>query len=510
MNSLKPRILCVDDEPMNLNLLEAILTPCGYEVVMAANGLEALEKIERERVDIILLDLMMPGMDGFEVCHRIKSDERTRNIPVVMITGYAARENRIKGIEAGAEDFISKPFDVSEVVARISMLLKVKTLNDQLNSAYNNITSLLRVGEELIPSFDPLHFDLIASITKIVHQVIAWNDNIVDRPQVMLVGVRGESPEKLWYRFSCLDEVLSMAPLEIDLDRYLKPAGVKPITAIYNRSAPAGDELMRFAAALAECAIDPENLVVCHCDVISLCALNYGRQVSPFDAEVLNSVVVQCLFLQSLSCRVRETEDSFAYTVHALARASEVHDEDTGNHILRIGEYCALLANRLGMSEDFSSLIRLQAQMHDVGKIYIPAAILRKPGKLDPEEFAMMKQHPVYGALILGDHVRLTLARSIALTHHERYDGSGYPYGLSGEQIPIEGRIVNLADQYDALRNPRVYKAAYDHATTCRILLEGDGRTLPQHFDPAILAAFRELSDRFAKIYDALSQQEGH
>ncbi|HBA72970.1 MAG TPA: two-component system response regulator, partial [Geobacter sp.] len=142
----KPRILCVDDEPMNLSLLEAMLAPRGYEVTMASNGLEALEKIQRECVDILLLDVMMPEMDGFEVCRRIKSDDQYRNIPVVMITAYAARENRIKGIEAGAEDFISKPFDSMEVMARINMLLRVKALNDQLYSAYHNITSLTSFG----------------------------------------------------------------------------------------------------------------------------------------------------------------------------------------------------------------------------------------------------------------------------------------------------------------------------------------------------------------------------
>lgn len=246
-----------------------------------------------------------------------------------------------------------------------------------------------------------------------------------------------------------------------------------------------------------------ENFVICQHDLISLCAFNYGRDVTRFDAEVLNSVVAQGLFLQSLSSQVRETEDAFAYTVHALARASEVNDEDTGNHILRVGEYCALLAAKLGMPEQFVSLIRLQSQMHDIGKIHTPSAILKKPGKLTHEEFEIMKLHTIQGTRILGNHIRLSLAGSIALSHHERYDGSGYPYGLTGEHIPIEGRITNLADQYDALRNPRVYKPAYDHATTCRILLEGDGRSHPWHFDPSVLGAFRELGSAFEDIYES-------
>ena len=139
MNQHMARIMCVDDEPLNLSLLEAMLAPRGYEVVAAANGPEALEKIQAERIDICLLDVMMPGMDGFEVCRRIKSDDLHRNIPVVMITSYADLKNRIRGIEAGAEDFISKPFDSAEVLARIKMLLHVRSLNEQLQNAHDRL-----------------------------------------------------------------------------------------------------------------------------------------------------------------------------------------------------------------------------------------------------------------------------------------------------------------------------------------------------------------------------------
>lgn len=193
-----------------------------------------------------------------------------------------------------------------------------------------------------------------------------------------------------------------------------------------------------------------------------------------------------------------------AYTVWALARATEANDEDTGNHITRVGEYCALIARHLCMPEKFTSIIKLQAQMHDVGKIHTRPAILKKPGKLTPEEFEDIKQHTIYGAKILGDHIRLTMAKNIAASHHERWDGSGYPHGLKGEQIHIEGRITSIADQYDALRNPRVYKPAFDHATAYGIITQGDGRTMPYHFDPAVLNAFRETSTKFAEVYEGL------
>jgi HD-GYP domain-containing protein (c-di-GMP phosphodiesterase class II) len=142
--------------------------------------------------------------------------------------------------------------------------------------------------------------------------------------------------------------------------------------------------------------------------------------------------------------------------------------------------------------------------MHDVGKIHIPQDILKKPGKLTPEEFELIKQHALYGHRILGDHVRLTLANEITLSHHERWDGGGYPYGLKEEQIPFSGRIMNIADQYDALRNKRVYKPAFDHDTTFRIITEGDGRTMPHHFDPRVLQAFKETASQCEEVYEQM------
>ncbi len=500
-----PTILCVDDDPLNRRLLEAILVPRGYAPVMAENGMEALEIIREGRIDVVLLDVMMPKMDGFEVCRRIKADERYRTIPVVMITGHSAREKRIMGIEAGAEDFISKPFDTMEVLARIGMLLRVKKLNGQLDAAYHNITSLVSFGEGLTAAFDPLNFDLKANVMNVFRRFIARSPEMTESPRVVLVGMREPDGSCTMHRYWYSGTDLAVAPVEAGAFTIpCLPVGDSRI-AFFNQ-ADLGDPIReQLTSILSDLGITPANLA-CHLgDNISMYALNYGRQVSRYDAEVLNSVVNQTLFLKSLSLQVKETEESFAYTVFALARASEANDDDTGNHISRVGEYCALLARQIGMSEKFVDIIRLQSSMHDVGKIHTPPAILKKPGKLDPEEFEVIKQHTLQGAKIIGDHVRLTLARSIALSHHERFDGTGYPYGLKGDQIPIEGRIMAMADHYDALRNPRVYKPALDHETTMRIITEGDGRTLPRHFDPQVLAAFRKVSGRFAGIYDGFS-----
>ena len=497
----KSVILVVDDEPLNIELLEAHLIPQGYEILKADDGEAALKTIGENAVDLVLLDVMMPKIDGFEVCRRIKADERLQNIPVVMITALSAKEDRIKGIEAGAEDFISKPIDKAEVLARVRMLLKMKTLNDRLIHAYQEINILTTFGEASIRSFDPLNFAFLPQVDNIVRQIIHNGVDAFDQPQLVIVGVPDERQAWQWYQYEYAFDAFNRRLLTVDIKPGLGETG-NPRVVFYNEHDMDQSELRSMAKTLATKSIAVSNMACYLSESLCIYAVNYGRDITPYDASVLNSFVMQSLFMKSLSGQIRETESAFEYTVYALARASEANDEDTGNHILRVGVYGAMIAEGLGLPAKFIETLRVQAALHDVGKIHVHPNILKKPGILTYEEWVGMKNHTVYGSTIIGDHQRLIMANKIASSHHERWDGSGYPYGLAGEQIPIEGRITNIADQYDALRNKRSYKPAFDHATTYKIITEGDGRTLPAHFDPEVLQMFKSLHGRFEEIFE--------
>jgi putative two-component system response regulator len=214
----------------------------------------------------------------------------------------------------------------------------------------------------------------------------------------------------------------------------------------------------------------------------------------------------------------RPTARDHAYTemLERLLRASYYKDEETGAHLTRTCWYTYTVARWLAVPRTDAAVMAEAALLHDVGNIGIPNAVLHKRGPLTPAEWQLMQRHTHIGANLLEGSASplVEMARHIALTHHERWDGSGYPQGLRGEEIPLAGRIVMLGDQYDALRSARPYKPALDHATTCTILLQGDGRTLPTHFEPRLLEAFRarhhELEAMYAWFSDAVPAPRLH
>lgn len=188
-----------------------------------------------------------------------------------------------------------------------------------------------------------------------------------------------------------------------------------------------------------------------------------------------------------------------------LSRAAECRNLGMGGHVKRIGLFAMSICDALNLDQSFRDELQFAAPLHDIGKIGIPDDILLKEGPLNEDEYDLVKKHTILGANILSDSKfeKIRKAKTIALYHHEKWDGSGYPYGLRGDEIPRCARILSLCDHYDALRSKRPYKESFSHAETCGIILEGDAKTKPSHFDPEVLAAFRETEDAFDRIYDA-------
>jgi len=496
------KILCVDDEPLNVQLLEAILEPAHYEVISAQDGYQALDLLKHGRADIILLDVMMPGIDGYEVCRLLKAAPETSQVPVIMITSLASKEDKIRSIEAGAEDFITKPFDTAEVLTRIRKLLEAREQNAKISSLYTMLAGLTERGSSSAEStVSKADFDFSSKVAALVLETGAGQGT---GARGMLLG----TTEAGWSNYDFKDpEAIQIERIISDRDLLFLLDGDARIFQ-ENDGESSSREVDRAADAFAKEGINPGNYL-CRAGQ-GLCIASYGfnRPVDGQESIIIKAIAMQINFLRTIAKEINETEKAFDYLVFTLARAAELNDHDTGTHILRVGAYAALLAEKMGLPMALAAKIGIQAQLHDVGKLHVPIHILKKTGKLTSEEFELMQTHAALGAKIIGDHPKLATGRNIAHFHHERWDGSGYPNGLKGAEIPLEARITSVADQYDALRSLRPYKPAFSHEQAYQIITEGDGRTLPEHFDPQVLATFKAYAPLFGKIHTKFSEQE--
>jgi putative two-component system response regulator len=367
---IKPRILIVDDSEINLKVLEQLLK-ADYELCRATSGTEALAKIRQFSPDLVLLDIMMPGLDGYETCRQIKAGPLGKFTPVILVSVKASTGERLEGYAAGADDYLVKPFDHDELLAKVKIHFRLRSAMEDLWSANGKI-----------------------------HQFNSELEHVVSERTTEVLATR--------------------------------------------------------------------------------------------DIAIL-----------------------------ALAKLAESRDPESGAHLERIRAYCRILAEDLSRhgpyveqaGGKFVEDIFQSSPLHDIGKVGIPDAVLLKPARLTVDEFEIMKQHTLIGAKALEQAVRhntsggfLAIAIDIARSHHEWFDGHGYPDGLAGTAIPLAARVIAVADVYDALTSPRVYKPAFEPELARQMIEDEEGT----HFDPVVVGAFRRCYHDILEFLEATQMPESN
>ncbi len=500
-----------DDAAIRKNLLVYLKRRFG-QVWQADNGLEGLSLYLERSPDIVMTDIRMPIMDGLAMTRGIL--KQNNKAPIIITSAHNETNDLLEAIELGISHYLLKPLDPGKMETSlqhcVELVRKSRALGERettLAEAYQTINALIDYGEQCIDCCISPCTEVECQLDQAIDKIVNGNDGHVTHSPASLVvtlthGLAGQ-PSWFWYDLGADGPCLGTSYLDHPLLDLASSDGCHALYYLNDDDPLPDDQIFRsFFEHLERCWMHPRNLVWYRNGSRVVCGLNYPARVTACDAAVIKSLAVQARYLDNLSTQCHQTEEAFLYTITSLARAAEANDEDTGNHILRVGEYCAAICRRTGYSEELASSIARQSQLHDVGKIHVRPEILRKPGKLTDEEMLLVREHTLFGAQIIGNHPRLEIARTIALHHHERWDGSGYPYGLRETGIPLEARILAIADTYDALRTNRCYKPAFDHDMACRIILEGDGRTEPIHFDPALLQTFKEINRRFDEIYE--------
>ena len=479
------KILIVDDEAHILRLCSEILRRENYKVITAGTAKAALEMAKAESFDLLLTDISMPGMNGLELLSAIK--EIQKEIATVVITGYGTVDNAVQSLHLGAHGFVVKPFSQKELLQTIEDALERSRLFRE-NMRLRLLMPLFEVSKTLLSELNLRA--LLDTVTG-----VALRETRSDAASVVLVEDSGQlvlksyaSPTETYSEEICQRVTDTMGRWVVEQR--------KPLIVI--KESPMSDEMQEVVSRLGVSSMVTMPLISKD-RVVGLLNLYKKEAASSYnqsDIELISILSGQAAIaienaklFEEIRRKNKELEEFYFESVKALAQAIEAKDSTTGSHGDRLVSYAMAIADRLGLSNEEKVWLRYAAALHDIGKIAVSEAILKKPGKLTPEEYEEMKTHPARGAEILREVKFLAPVVPIVYHHQEQYDGKGYPDGLRGEQIPIGSRIVAVLDAFDAMTSNRPYRRGLPLQTAIGVLKQHSG----MQFDPKVVEVFLEV-----------------
>lgn len=509
------KVLVVDDEPSVREIVKTYLEYADLSVSSAGNGIEALEMLKKESYDVVVSDIQMPRMDGLTLAgevHKIQPDT-----VVILMTGYASVNTAVEAIKKDVFDYILKPFQNMQIlqqtimrgIERRRMIHERRALNDDLQRTNNeldhhrkllqreiiamdselsrrvqHLTTLFDISRSTmsITDLDDLLKNIMESITSAMTDVCGalWLTDD-DREKLNAVVIDGINHPELVPDSLSIDEG--------DLGETVRIQRVRQFSKISYISDPVFRKLAE-AENVNALIMAPLNFEK---EVLGAICIMYrnGVDISDEDVNLLTAIAHQVsVSIMNAELYARQ-QQLFRETIEALATAIDSRDHYTGGHSYMVTRYSLLIADELGFDDERREVLRVAGLLHDVGKIGISDTILNKPGKLTDEEMNIIKSHPILGRVILESIDALKPVAKLVYHHHERYDGKGYPEGISGENIPLESRILQIADIFHALTSDRIYRKAMPLEKALGIIRDESGTT----FDPQLSDIFLKLSE---------------
>ena len=516
-------VLIVEDEADLRFILSSHLRACGFDTLEAGDGCAGFEVAKQALPDLIIMDVGLPKMDGIATTRALKADARTVNIPVIMLTARSDTEDVLRGLEAGAQEYLYKPFDITELIARVQTVHRLAMARRELDHLNAKLEAEVDAkGQQL---------QILYDFMRELHETNSWNP-ILD---LMIRSVKRITSAK---RISLLLKDIRSGDLVCERAIGIDPSIVESIRVkavegiagqVFNTGKTlsartygqaAGDHQTYNRDAFLSTPLVSTSLQGCE-GIIGVLNITEKEDDAPFtedEIECVRSIADASAIALDNVLRRERLEQSVRILLQTVGHLAEYRDEETTVHLQRVSQLARVLATELARegpyadagADEFVEMLVQAAPMHDIGKVGIPDEILIKPGKLTDEEFQIMKTHTDIGRRVLSQAVDpvhpvplLQMCIDIAYCHHERFNGRGYPRRISGEQIPLSARIIALVDAYDAITSERRYSKAKSHEAAVEIIRSESG----EHFDPVIVKAFLRCHEQFRRIETELEDK---